>query len=119
MATNKDVKNLEKQSPLLFKAIEDFVISKPWIAKRVYSTEWNDDEANQKKLTIRLRNKLNGNGNISLNEIKHIEDALLNHADGLKGMVERSKSERSKRLKKTIKDLLEYMDEEDKNDLIE
>lgn len=118
MAAKKDVKNLENESPLLYKAIEDFNISKPWIASKVYEREWGEDEAVQRKLTIRLRNKLNGNGNLSLREIKDIEDALSDFGNSLLRAVEKSKADRSKRLRKTISNLLEFLDEDEKKDLL-
>ena len=91
MASKENPHNLKNTDPILYEAIEEHQVSKLLIAKKLYSKEWDDEDGNLKqKLTVRLRNKLNGTGNIEQHEHTQIQDFLSELAVNLKTKVDTS-----------------------------
>jgi hypothetical protein len=105
MTTKENPHNLKNTDPILYEAIEEHQISKLLIAKKLYSKEWDEEDGKLKqKLTVRLRNKLNGSGNIEQHEHTQIQNFLSELAENLKSKVDNSitRTKRKEKIEKVL-----------------
>lgn len=112
--TKENPYNLKNLAPLLYKTIQHYQVSKIVLAKFIYADDWDEDKEEVKhKLTVRLRNKLDGQGKLTADEIVQIQNYLLEMADTVKKNVNKFIVEKNEQKQAKIKMLMEHYDKVD------
>ena len=107
--------NLKNMAPLLYLLIQKYDLSKIYLAKRMNPKDWDDnDKAKKHRLTINLRNKLDGTGKLEKSELVEIQSILLELADSIKNNVNKTivQMERKEKIEKLAKYLEGKSEEE-------
>lgn len=109
----KENKSLSSISPEFVRAIKDLQVSQVQIAKRLYLSEWKEgDEAQKRKLTGRLRNKLDGSGKLTNEELFQIQNIVIELGEAMILAAKMSIAETAERRKKKLKELIQYWEED-------
>lgn len=112
--TTENPYNLKNLAPLLYKTIQHYQISKIVLAKFIYAEDWDENSEDVKhKLTVRLRNKLDGQGKMTADELVQIQNYLLEMADTIKNNVNKFIVEKNEQKQAKIKKLIEHFDKVD------
>ena len=112
----KENKSLTGISPEFADAIKTLQVSQVQIAKRLYPNDWKEgDEAQKRKLTGRLRNKLDGSGKLTNEELFQIQNIVIELGEAMITAAKKSIAETAERRKKKLKELMQYWDGEEED----
>ncbi|WP_181307533.1 hypothetical protein [Rufibacter sp. XAAS-G3-1] len=125
MKSKKEKQNLVTLSKEVADLIKKLQISHVYMASILFAKEWDrvfadekDQEGNKRKLTGRLRNKIQGSGYLTDEEFIQIQNILLNMADTIQKEVRKSMSINAEVRKEKIQNLIQFMEEDDKNEAL-